>query len=147
MGLTLFLAALVMLAMYIRLAPSPPDRWHITLDPRPAPLGAPSAQVVALEGGAYVDLAGGAKELTRLDQIALASPRTQRLAGDALRGHVTYITRSRLWGFPDYTTVQLGAKGITIYARLRFGRGDMGVNAARLASWQAALNGQNLSQN
>jgi hypothetical protein len=29
--------------------------------------------------------------------------------------------------------------GLTLYARLRFGREDMGVNAARLRAWLAAL--------
>jgi hypothetical protein len=44
--------------------------------------------------------------LARLDEIALATPRTTRLAGSPDEGRITWITRSALWGFPDYTTAQ-----------------------------------------
>ena len=81
--------------------------------------------------------------LTRLDAIALATPRTNRLSGDPASGRITYITRTALWGFPDYTTAQTtptpDGTRLDIHARLRFGRGDMGVNAARLTAWTGGL--------
>lgn len=128
-----------LLAVYIRFAPSDPAAWHIALNPRPAPLGAPSRSVVALDGAAYVDIAGDAETLHQLDAIARATPRTQQVAGQAAEGRITWVTRSRLIGFPDYTTAQLGPHGITLYARLRFGRSDSGVNAARLQNWTDLL--------
>jgi uncharacterized protein (DUF1499 family) len=146
LSITLALAVAAAVLAYLRLAPSNPALWHIALEPRPPALGAPAAQITALEGGAYVDVPLQDKLLAQLDAIAMATPRTQRLAGSVASGHITWITRSALWGFPDYTTAQITPNGLTIYARLRFGRSDLGVNAARLRKWLAALqNGANLS--
>lgn len=128
----------LLLAGYVRLAPSHTAQWHIALSPRPAVLGAPSDQVIALEGGAYIDIKGGS--LAALDAIVMATARTQRLSGSLEEGRITWITRSRVWGFPDYTTAEITPDGLTIYARLRFGRSDLGVNAARLRGWAARLN-------
>ena len=129
------------LAAYIRLAPSEPDQWNAAV-PATGPL-TDCFQITALEGGATLSCAAPADALTKLDTIARATPRTQRLAGSPEEGRITWITRSRLWGFPDYTTAQItqtppGAR-LDIYARLRFGRSDMGVNAARLRAWLAQL--------
>ena len=137
--LTVIFIAVAALAAYIRLAPSVPARWHIALHPRPVEIEAPSAQVVVLRGGAYIDLPNADSLLARLDTIVTATPRTVRLAGSVGEGRITWITRSALFGFPDYTTAEVGPQGLTIYARLRFGGSDLGVNAARLAGWIAAL--------
>jgi uncharacterized protein (DUF1499 family) len=131
-------------AAYVRLAPSDPARWHVAIaDP-----AAPDCTVTATEGAArYACRMPGtpAEVLARLDSIALAQPRTTRLAGSAETGRITWVTRSALWGFPDYTTAEAraeeGQTRLDLHARLRFGRGDMGVNAARLADWTAALRG------
>jgi len=48
---------------------------------------------------------------------------------------ITYVTRSRVFGFPDYTTVRQAGPQLEIYGRLRFGRSDLGVNAARIDGW------------
>ena len=42
-------------------------------------------------------------------------------------------------GFPDYTTVQLKDDRLMIWARLRFGRSDLGVNRRRVDRWLADL--------
>jgi uncharacterized protein (DUF1499 family) len=73
--------------------------------------------------------------LARLHVIIIGTPRTQILAGSVDEGMVTYITRSALFGFPDYTTVQQDGDSLKIYARLRFGRADTGVNKARVDGW------------
>ncbi len=135
----LIFIALAALVAYIRLAPSDPARWHIALHPRPADIAAPSPQVVVLRGGAYIDFPNADGLLARLNTIIMATPRTMLLAGSVGEGRMTWITRSALWGFPDYTTAEMGPQGLTIYSRLRFGGGDMGVNGARLAGWIAAL--------
>lgn len=120
---------------YVRLAPSDPSVWHVA----PVAEGAPG-EVVAAEGAASLRLQGdGPALLARMDAVAMATPRTVRLAGSVEEGRITWITRSALWGFPDYTTAQVTPDGLTVYARLRFGRGDMGVNAARLRNWLAQL--------
>lgn len=138
--------ALIVLAglmAYVRLAPADP----LILNAPPAPslwaAGAGWDEVKPIEGGAILRLSdqkGTAAELlTRIDAIAMATPATRRFAGSAERGRMTWVTRSAFWGFPDYTTAEVRADGLYIYARLYFGRGDFGVNAARLKAWLAAL--------
>jgi uncharacterized protein (DUF1499 family) len=77
----------------------------------------------------------------RLATIANATPRTELLAGQGL--HTTWVTRSAMIGYPDYTSVMITptATGstIAIYARSRFGQSDFGVNRARVESWLKQL--------
>ena len=145
MKIALFLLALIVLGglAWIRLAPSDPARWHV----RPEGTPPPGAPLAVLEGGAKAALRlpdeTPEQVLTRLDAIAQATPRTKTLAGRAGEGMITWVTRSRLFGFPDYTTAAARPDGsatiLTLHARLRFGRGDLGVNAARLRDWLAQL--------
>lgn len=125
--LGLVLVAIVAGMAYVRLAPSDPARWH--------------AMPESLAPG---DLAGGAVrvvpgDLAALDAIIRATPRTQILAGDVAQGMITYVTRSRVFGFPDYTTVRQAGETLEIYGRLRFGKSDLGVNAARIDGWLQRL--------
>jgi len=141
---TLALILLAGLMVYIRLAPSNPADWHIDLAPRPTAMQSLSPDhVTALPNGAYADLPLSPDQarttLAKLDAIALATPRTRRLAGSAEIGRITWQSRSLIWGFPDYTTAQITAEGLTIFARQRFGSNDWGVNAARLQSWLSKL--------
>ena len=134
LALILLLAGLV---AYIRLAPSDPALWHIDLAARPDVMAAPSPDTVTqLPNGAYID---SRIPLAAWDAVARATPRTTVLAGSVAEGRITYITRSLLWGFPDYTTAQATPEGTVIFARQRFGGQDMGVNAARLRDWLAKL--------
>lgn len=132
------------LMLYIRLAPSDPARWHV--DPFEAPRPEGNGWLVRPEGGnaAPGAVAGSPQEvLARLDAIARAWPRTRVLAGSVAAGRITYVTRSRLMGFPDYTSVAArpgpGGTALAIYARQRFGARDLGVNRARVEAWLAAL--------
>jgi hypothetical protein len=109
---------------YVRLAPSDVARWHVF----PA-----VTENQTMPDGAKRLLPGAT--LAELDVIALAEPRTRVLEGDVSKGMITYVSRSRVIGFPDYTTVRQTAQGLEIFARLRFGRSDLGVNAARLDRW------------
>lgn len=126
------------LMAYVRFAPTKAADWHLDLSARPQAMAALSHdQVAVLEGGAYIDLSKGS--LARLDAIAMATPRTSRLAGSLAEGRITWETRSLIWGFPDYTTAQVQGEGLVIFARLRFGSSDLGVNAKRLRQWIAQL--------
>ncbi|MBA86030.1 DUF1499 domain-containing protein [Thalassobius sp. S69A] len=117
--------------LYVRLAPSDPARWHQPIK---------GAQDKDFKGGALRILPGsGAETFAALDRIIQASPRTSVLAGSLADGEITYITRSALWGFPDYTTLELRKNGVAILGRLRFGRSDLGVNKARIQGWLDAL--------
>lgn len=140
MGMVLGLVALIVLgfAAYVRLAPSDPARWHVSPVPdAPADCAVRAGRGEARAACAY-DLAP-TDALAQLDAVAMATPRTTRLAGSVEEGRITWVTRSALWGFPDYTTAEVRADGagtrIDLWARLRFGGDDMGVNAARLAGW------------
>lgn len=125
------LLALVVVGMgFIRLAPSDPSQWHVV----PA-----VTQDRDLPGGAMRILADAEGALALIDAIARATPRTTVLAGSVDEGMITYITRSRIMGFPDYTTVRQEGDTLTVYARLRFGRSDLGVNHARIDGWLAEL--------
>lgn len=145
LGRTTALIALVVVIgaqAVVRLAPADPAVWHA--DPLTVTKpGKPNHWLMA-PGGDAPPLAVALppdQTAVRLDAIALATPRTKRLAGQG--AHVTYVTRSRFWGFPDYTSIVITptATGsqITAFARARFGYSDMGVNRARLEDWTARL--------
>lgn len=136
-------------AVFVRVAPSDPARWHV--DPlsvaRP---GFPGHFLMRPENGdedGPVLAVPPREALDAFDEVAMAAPRTRRLAGSVESGRITYVQRSALWGFPDYLTVRAlpaeAGSQLAIFSRLRFGHDDMGVNAARVRDWvertQAAL--------
>lgn len=130
-GIICLVGLIAAVALYVRLAPSDPARWH------KAPPDLPVGDSAGLNS--FVAVRDGDRAiLERMIQIAEATPRTKRLAGSADEGMITLVTRSRLWGFPDYTTIRLQGQTLTVYARARFGQGDMGVNRARVEAWLAA---------
>jgi uncharacterized protein (DUF1499 family) len=145
MGLVIAFGVVALLGLMalVRLAPTEAQHWHEATGPYVWTQAAPWDQVVAQTGGAVARLsqARGAPRdvLARLDAIAAATPRTQRIAGSVDEGRITWQTRSALWGFPDFTTAEVRDNGVYLYARLRFGSEDMGVNAKRLKAWIAAL--------
>jgi uncharacterized protein (DUF1499 family) len=115
---------------YVRLAPSPGARWHV----------APEVEEnKVLANGVHRRVALGIGGLGRLDRIAESDPRTHRLAGSVDQGMITYISRTRLVGFPVYTTVMQAGEELLIHARSRFGRRDFGTNAVRVDHWIDAL--------
>ena len=130
-ALTLLAGLVVVLGLFVRLAPSDPARWH------KAPPDLPVGDSAGLNSFGAVRQ-GDEAIFERLIQIADAAPRTGRLSGSVKDGMVTFITRTRLWGFPDYTTIRLGSGKLTVYGRARFGQGDMGVNRARVEGWLVA---------
>ncbi|MBU2572387.1 MAG: DUF1499 domain-containing protein [Gammaproteobacteria bacterium] len=125
--LGLVLVGSVAVMAFVRLAPSDPARWHQMLD---------SVTNRDMDGGAMRVVPG---DLAALDAIIRATPRTEVLAGDVAQGMITYVTRSRVFGFPDYTTVRQDGARLEIYGRLRFGKSDLGVNAARIDGWLQRL--------
>lgn len=140
---------------YIRLAPDDPAHWNTAIGAQQPGIGwtvaAPDTNFVTAGDGDAHGLRFDTKVeprvlLARLDAIALATPRTRRLAGSAVEGRITWVTRTFFFGYPDYTTAEaLGAGPATrldLYARLRYGRRDFGVNEARLRDWLALLAAQ-----
>ena len=122
--------AIVGLALAMRLVSSDPARWHSL--PEGLSPGDGMAYAVRMTEG-------GPERFAALDRIARGHARTQPLAGGVDDGLVTYVTRSAFFGFPDYTTMSLRDGQIVLYARSRFGKSDLGVNAARLDGWLSQL--------
>lgn len=136
------LAVIVGVGVYVRLAPSDVAVWGDPKLPVMGPGEYPGAGSHTVQRPLPDD---GRATLARLDEIIRATPRTQVLTGSVEAGKLTYITRSRAFGFPDYTTVTLtplaatGTSTLQIFGRLRFGQSDLGVNRARIEGWLAAL--------
>lgn len=134
------LVALVGLAIAFRLAPMPADRWHVV--PQDAATSGRPNEARATGAEAPVFALAPAEAAARLDAVARAEGATL-LAGDLAQGHATYIHRSRVFGFPDAISLEITADGagsrVAYLSRSRFGYSDLGVNAARMARWLAAL--------
>ncbi len=138
------LVALAALALvgYVRLAPNPPERWHV--DPVAAtPPATPNFHLIRPGEGPSFAMTPGALA-ARIDDVARDGG-AERLAGSPEAGHVTYITRTRWIGFPDFTSIRVlpAEDGATVaaFTRARFGVSDMGANRARLEGWLAAVGG------
>ncbi len=133
----LLVAVLLVAAAQVlfRLAPLPAAR--LTAKPGPKEVG-----VHPMSGGVKIvrpqsELPQGA--FVKLLKIAADTPRTERLGMSETPA--TFVTRSRLWGLPDITTIWVADGNIHLYSHLVFGKGDMGVNAARAARWFERLEG------
>jgi hypothetical protein len=122
------------LALFVRLAPNDPARWHVDPATTPDPRTPNFARADVVLPGTPEEVAA------RLAQVAAADG-AWVLAGGGL--HTTWISRTRLMGFPDFTSVRLepaeGGTRLIALARSRFGHSDLGVNRARLERWLAAL--------
>jgi uncharacterized protein (DUF1499 family) len=127
------LILIVGLLAFIRLAPTDVARWHVPVTAR---------EDKDLTGGAIRVIEGSEARMQALQEIALNTDRTSLIAGSAQEGMMTFQTRSFWMGYPDQTTVHLDGDQIRMFARLRFGQSDMGVNKARLEAWIGALDGQ-----
>jgi hypothetical protein len=133
----LILGLLVLAGLaWIRLAPNDPARWHVD----PAAASDPGRKGVKLRHDMTLP---PDQALAAFDAVARRHPRTRPLAGSVAQGHVTYVVRSLVFGFPDYVSARAEPAGdgavLHILSRLRFGGSDMGVNGARMAAWLAVL--------
>jgi hypothetical protein len=141
--LVALLVLFVGFAVYVRLASSDGFAVHVRGAAGVMEKAGPRSymQRVLLDGR------DGADVLTRLDVIARATPGTSLVAGSVAEGQVTYMTRSKLMGYPDFTTVGVhsdliegaNAPYLELNARSRFGKSDLGVNRKRVKAWIDAL--------
>ncbi len=136
----LIVLALVGVMGWVRLAPFDPARWHV--DPQTAP-DPTTPNFARIEPGQVVLDGPVPGAAGRLRAVMEGMPRTRLIAGSEDEGLMTFVTRSRLMGYPDYTTIRVlpQDEGVTFaaLARSRFGQSDLGVNAARLQALQDAL--------
>jgi uncharacterized protein (DUF1499 family) len=135
--------AVIGAAVYFRTAAMPPEVWHVD----PAAVTPPASPNFELRTGdrAPVFDAGPDVMAARIDAIATAEG-AEMIAGDLAEGHMTYVARTRIMGFPDAVSIRLvpvaSGTRVEIFSRSRFGYSDMGVNAARVERWIAAARGQ-----
>ncbi|MGY3437213.1 MULTISPECIES: DUF1499 domain-containing protein [unclassified Marinovum] len=138
----LVIILLLMVGSYVfwmRLAPQVPERWHRKSEMQG--LGVQTGK----NSHVYREAAGanGAARLAAFDAVIRATLRTEVLAGALAQGQITYVTRSKVIGYPDYTTLGLydGPEGdfIEVFSRARFGSSDLGVNRARIDGWLEVL--------
>lgn len=113
----------------IRFSPLPRDR--LTAQPGPFEPG-----VHPMMGGVKVvrplsELPPDAFD--KLLKIAAETPRTERVGEGT--DPAAFVTRSRLWGFPDIAVIWTDGENLHVHSHLVFGRGDLGVNAAKVARW------------
>ena len=129
--------------VYIRLAPHDITGVHAAAEPRtPGDYDADGGFLIVRQITADPTVV-----LSGVAQTALAMDRTQVLAGSADEGMITFVTRSKVWGFPDYTTASIipaetvdnAGPLLMIDGRLRFGKFDLDVNKARINAILAAL--------
>jgi uncharacterized protein (DUF1499 family) len=87
----------------------------------------------------------GAVELSRAFDKAIASePRLTLVETTDQGASRRYIQRSRLMGFPDTIVVRFferpdGCSTLALYSRSQLGKGDLGVNRARIERWLEKL--------
>lgn len=130
--------ALVALVAYVRLAPIEPARWHVQAEGQK--MGKTQAANSYIWRASVED--DGAETLAKLDRAIMQTPRTEVVAGSLAEGQITYVTRTKLMGYPDFTTIGVyGAdpRYVEVYGRSRFGRSDLGVNAKRVNGWLAQI--------
>ncbi|MEL6640624.1 MAG: DUF1499 domain-containing protein [Pseudomonadota bacterium] len=143
----LLLATVGALMAYVRLAPVDLSKVHLSSHPQ-GPGDYPETGGFKVVRTLTVEPADG---LAAVKEIAEATDRTRLVAGSVEEGLLTFETRSRVFGFPDYTTVSIhsadagsehqDAPHLMIHARLRFGIDDLGVNRRRVEGWLPGLVG------
>ena len=138
----ILLVGVVALA-YVRLAPTEPERWHKQAYPSGMGERLGKKSYVwreAVEGD-------GAAQLQAMVDVVARTPRTTVVAGSVDARQITFVSRSQVFGFPDYTTIGVYEGRVEdgvqvyfeIYARARFGGSDLGVNAKRVRGWLSAI--------
>ncbi len=141
----IILALIIGLILWVRVAPSDANQWHV--DPETVEKGARPNQFLMRDGqdaNSLVFDMPPAELAANFNDVALSKPNVVVLDGDAKDLFVTYMQRTKLMAYPDYISVKVtpeegGKSRLFVYSRSRFGRSDLGVNKARIQDWTAAL--------
>ena len=75
-----------------------------------------------------------------VQDAVMQEPRLAQVGADTASGTLRFVQRSPLMGFPDTVNVKVvpmadGGSAVLIYSRSQIGKGDMGVNLARVKRW------------
>lgn len=127
------LIALVLGLLYIRFAPIKVDRAHIIPDITNLDTDQAGSYLATLADQTPANFA-------RLYGVISNTPRTVQIAGSVEAGHVSFVTRSLIMGFPDVTSIGIGEDGVIwVYGRLVYGHSDFNVNKTRIQNWLQSL--------
>lgn len=138
----LYLLGIVILAglLWVRLSPHDADRWHV--DPADAdPPRGNGYRIIGEEAPRF--LGDPQLVIETLIDVARTEDRARILDGGVDEGLITFVTRTKWVGFPDYVTFKAVAEGdrtkLAAISRARYGGSDWGVNRERLDRWFAEL--------
>lgn len=134
----IIVVGLLALTAYVRLAPIDTARWHVQAPGQKMGKTQDANSFIWRE--AVED--DGTAMLEQFDRAIRQSPRTEVVAGSLTEGQITYVTRTKLMGYPDFTTIGIygdNPRYFEVYGRSRFGRSDLGVNAKRVEGWRAQV--------
>lgn len=155
--LTLGVVVAVAGLAYVRFAPPPAPPDALTVVPPSSPnwaMAAPkeakgrTAGIPTHETPVYAADPGDLAKA--LDAIAAAEPNTVAVPSSGEAGRA-YVQRSALIAYPDLISaavLDLGAgdagrrASVVLYSKSVYGYSDMGVNAARIERWLAALDAE-----
>jgi hypothetical protein len=138
----LLVAAVIGAAIFFRTVGMPTAVWHVD----PGAVSPPDSPNFDLRAGDTAPVIDAAPDVVaaRIDGIATEEG-AQLIGGSPAEGHMTYVARSRIMGFPDAISIRVLPVGegtrVEIFSRARFGYSDMGVNAARVERWIVAARG------
>ena len=128
----LSLAAMI----WIRFSPIDMDQFHVD----PADADEPAGNGFRLIGREAPRFPGHPDTvLQAFIDIALNEPRTRQVEGGIDEGMISFVSRTKIMGFPDIITVkatdELEETKLSVISRARYGGSDWGVNRERLDRW------------
>lgn len=126
------------------------------------PLPAPGAMAQAAPSGPHTAIAApagtspapdlvtrryplpAARLFTAITAVAATEPRTEPLTAHADRLEASFVSRSRVFRFPDVVLLRVTPQGeaasdLTLHSSSVYGEYDFGVNRRRLEHWLARL--------
>jgi len=135
-ALGIVFAVFVGLVAYVRLVDLPTAQFHQI--PREKPAGRHAGKTSFY---VVIDVAPGTgpDQLAQFVKVIADTPSTRLLAGTPDDGHVSFVHRSKIWGFPDITNIALVGDQLRLRSAARFGGSDHGVNRDRIERWLKAL--------
>jgi len=128
--------------LWVRFSRDDPARWHV--DPMAAVLSGKPNQFLLKPENAPVFAVDAASLAQAFDDMAMAQPRVERLAGSVGELWLTYVQKSAVMRYPDYISMRFvdnadGTATLAVFSRSRYGHSDLGVNRGRVKKWIKAL--------
>ena len=134
---------LIIVLCYIRFARPNESNWHV--DPELVSRNdLRNSFLINSKSSNFFHYAVPVKELYQELYTIFEEDRCQRVFGDIEDGLITFVCRSRLFGFPDYVSIRFrepetGVSTLSVFSRSRFGIYDFGKNKKRVNNWLQQL--------